>query len=81
MQINLVGLERKVDPETGSILFYRKGFQGIPDTVVNGEGYTIELSNGDVVLADIYDAALAFSQLASQAMRFQGFSADSDKTD
>jgi|AFSR01.1.fsa_nt_gi hypothetical protein len=35
---------------------YRKDFQGIPDTVLNGDGFTVELMNDEVVVIDIYDA-------------------------
>ena len=62
------GLEITVDPETGSILFYRKNFSGIPEQVLHGEGFTIESSGGEVVMVDIYNADLVLSKLAKEVI-------------
>lgn len=56
LSIKLEALNLRVDAETGSLLFYRKDFHGIPDTVLNGDGFTVELVNNEVVMIDIYDA-------------------------
>ena len=58
MDLNLKYKEfkKKVDPETGSILFYREDMKGLPEKVYQGEGYTIEVKNGQVYLIDIYNA-------------------------
>ena len=66
MSLDLAGLEKKVDPETGSILFYRKNFSGIPEKVLHGEGFTIELSGDEVVMVDIYNSGLVLSKLAKE---------------
>ncbi len=42
LSIKLGALDLRVDAETGSLLFYRKDFHGIPDTVLNGDGFTVE---------------------------------------
>ena len=62
------GVEITVDPETGSILFYRKNFSGIPEQVLHGEGFTIESSGGEVVMVDIYNADLVLSKLAKEVI-------------
>jgi len=38
----LKGMERLVDGQTGSILFRHPELRGIPDLVVEGDGYTME---------------------------------------
>ena len=68
LSINTTGLEKTVDPETGSILFYRKNFSGIPEQVVHGNGFTIELSGNEVVLIDIYNTDLLLSKLADEVI-------------
>lgn len=68
MQLDIGGLEKKVDAETGSILFYRKSFVGIPEEVLNGEGFTIEFSGNEVVMIDIYNTELVLSKLAKEVI-------------
>jgi hypothetical protein len=68
MLLNLDGLEKKVDAETGSILFYRNTFSGIPEKVLHGEGFTIELSGDEVVMIDIYNSGLVLSKLAKEVI-------------
>ena len=68
MSLDIRGLEKKVDSETGSILFYRKSFSGIPEKVLQGEGFTIELSRDEVVMIDIYNAELVLSKLAKEVI-------------
>jgi hypothetical protein len=63
MQITLKDFDKKVDGETGSILFIKKEFHGIPDRVINKEGFTIEIKDEQIVLIDIYNAELVLSQL------------------
>ncbi|MBU2446968.1 MAG: hypothetical protein KJ666_15555 [Bacteroidetes bacterium] len=67
MQIDLKNLEKKVDNETGSILFYRQGFQGLPDKVIQKDGFTIELKNDEIVLIDIYKPELMLRKLIDEA--------------
>ena len=38
----LKGMERLVDAETGAILFRHPTLRGIPDLVLEGDGYTME---------------------------------------
>ena len=54
--INMDNFVKKVDDETGSILFYKNRHKGLPDKVLNGDGYTIELLNSEVVCVDIYNS-------------------------
>ncbi|MFA4924312.1 MAG: hypothetical protein WC557_08990 [Ignavibacteriaceae bacterium] len=63
MQITLKDFEKKVDENTGSILFFKKGFRGIPERVINRDGFTIEIQNDEIVLIDIYNSELMLSQL------------------
>jgi hypothetical protein len=44
LTIQLKAMERLVDPETGSILFRHPTLRGIPDLVVEGDGYTLEFN-------------------------------------
>ena len=38
----LKGMERLVDADSGAILFRHPSLRGIPDLVVEGDGYTLE---------------------------------------
>uniref|UniRef100_Q3ASP5 Uncharacterized protein n=1 Tax=Chlorobium chlorochromatii (strain CaD3) TaxID=340177 RepID=Q3ASP5_CHLCH len=49
-------------------MFYRKNFLGIPEQVLHGDGFTIELSRNEVVLIDIYNADLLLSKLADEVL-------------
>ena len=49
-------LKKRVDAETGSILFYRDDIKGLPEQVYQGDGYTVEIKDGQVYLIDIYNA-------------------------
>ena len=44
LTIQLKAMERLVDPETGAILFRHPTLRGIPDLVVEGDGYTLEFN-------------------------------------
>ena len=48
--------KKRVDSETGSILFYRDDLKGLPDKVYQGDGYTVETKNNEVYLIDIFNA-------------------------
>ncbi|MCL5991142.1 MAG: hypothetical protein M1419_03455 [Bacteroidetes bacterium] len=54
LKIELEKYQKKIDEETGSILFFKKDFKGIPDKVINGDGWTIELKDESIVMIDIY---------------------------
>ena len=55
--------DKKVDPESGSILFYRKDKRGIPDRVIEGEGFTVEIKDDQLYLIDIFDSQKVFGNL------------------
>jgi hypothetical protein len=45
LSLQLKGMERLVDAESGTILFRHPSLRGIPDLVVEGDGYTLELTS------------------------------------
>lgn len=51
----LKGIERLVDTETGAILFRHHTLRGIPDLVVEGDGYTLEFIGPTLPCPDISD--------------------------
>ncbi len=51
----LKSMERLVDAETGAILFRHPTLRGIPDLVVEGDGYTLELIGPTLLCLDIND--------------------------
>ena len=55
IKLNLAQFEKYIDSQTGSILFHNKNIVGLPDKVVNGDGYTIELQNNEIFLIDIFN--------------------------
>ena len=55
--------DKKVDPESGSILFYRKDKRGIPDRVIEGEGFTVEIKDDQLYLIDVFDSQKVFGNL------------------
>ena len=69
LQINLKNFDKHVDTETGAILFYKKGFKGIPDRVINGNGCNIEIKDNDVVLFDIYNPQIIISKLLEENLK------------
>ena len=40
----LKGMERLIDADSGAILFRHPSLRGIPDLVVEGDGYTLEFN-------------------------------------
>ena len=48
--------EKKIDPQNGNILFYRKGMRGIPDKVIEGDGFTVEIKDNQIYLIDIFNS-------------------------
>ena len=68
LRINIDAFEKKVDEETGSILFYKKGFQGVPDKVLQGDGFTVEIKDNDVVMFDIYNPEFILSKLLRETV-------------
>jgi hypothetical protein len=51
----LKSMERLVDAETGAILFRHPTLRGIPDLVVEGDGYTLEFIGPTLLCLDIDD--------------------------
>jgi len=51
----LSDMERLVDPDTGSILFRQPVLRGLPDLVVEGDGYTLEFIGPTLLCLDIQD--------------------------
>ena len=51
----LKGMERLVDPDTGAILFRHPVLRGIPDLVLEGDGYTLEFIGPTLLCLDIQD--------------------------
>ena len=51
----LRSMERLVDAETGAILFRHPTLHGIPDLVVEGDGYTLEFIGPILLCLDIND--------------------------
>lgn len=48
--------EKKIDSETGNILFYRRDMRGISDRVIEGDGFTVEFKDDQIYLVDIFNA-------------------------
>jgi hypothetical protein len=51
----LKAMERLVDTESGAILFRHSSLRGIPDLVVEGDGYTLEFIGPTMLCLDISD--------------------------
>ncbi len=77
LHINTESFERRLDSDTGSVLFY-KNFQGIPDKVIHGEGYVIEIKEKEVVIFDIYNPGLVIP--FAKTTLPNGFKSDSNET-
>jgi hypothetical protein len=48
-------MELRLDPESGSILYRHPSLRGIPDLVVEGDGYTMEFIGSTLLCLDIQD--------------------------
>ncbi|MBI2968052.1 MAG: hypothetical protein HYY40_09590 [Bacteroidetes bacterium] len=55
--------KKRVDSETGSILFYRDDIKGLPDKVYQGDGFTVEVKNSQIYLIDIFNAEKVLNNL------------------
>jgi len=51
----LKGMEVQVDPDSGAILFRHPTLRGVPDLVVEGDGYTLEFIGPTLLCLDIQD--------------------------
>jgi len=57
LSLQLKAMERLVDPVSGAILFQHSSLRGIPDPMVEGDGYTLEFMGSTLVCLDISDPA------------------------
>lgn len=71
LKIELEKYQKKIDEETGSILFFIKDFKGIPDKVINGDGWTIEMKDESIVMIDIYKPKILIESILNS---FEGSS-------
>ncbi|MCP9915154.1 hypothetical protein [Cyanobium sp. ATX 6F1] len=55
LTLQLKQMERLVDTESGAILFRHPSLRGIPDLVIEGDGYTIEFIGSTLLCLDIRD--------------------------
>lgn len=55
--------EKKIDPETGNILFFRRDMRGISDQVIEGDGFTVEFKDDQVYIVDIFNAKKVMKSL------------------
>jgi len=55
--------DKKIDPETGNILFFRRDMKGISDQVLEGDGFTVELKDDQVYLIDIFNSGKVMGNL------------------
>lgn len=63
LNINTDLFEKKIDPDNGNILFYRKGKKGIPDRVLEGEGFTVEIKDNQIYMIDIFNTEKVLGNL------------------
>ena len=63
LKLDLSAFKKRVDNETGSILFYREDIKGLPEKVYEGDGFTVEIKNKQVYLIDIYNAEKVLGNL------------------
>jgi hypothetical protein len=57
-------MQHSVDPETGAILFRHPNITGLPDRVVEGDGYTMEFIGSTLLCLDITDPGALGNLLA-----------------
>ena len=63
IDINPSLFDKKIDPKNGNILFHRKDMRGLPDKVVDGDGFTVEFKDGQIYLIDIFNSAKVLKTL------------------
>ena len=57
LSTQLERMERLVDADSGAILFRHPSLRGIPDLVLEGDGYTLEFMGPTLLCIDIRNAA------------------------
>jgi hypothetical protein len=55
LSAQLEWMQLRLDPESGAILFRHPTLRGIPDLVVEGDGYTLEFIGPTLLCLDIQD--------------------------
>jgi hypothetical protein len=55
LSAQLKWMQLRLDPESGAILFRHPTLRGIPDLVVEGDGYTLEFIGSTLLCLDIQD--------------------------
>ena len=63
IKLNYQLFTKRVDAETGSILYYRKDLKGLPEKIYEGDGFTVEMKNKEVYLIDIFNAEKVLKKL------------------
>jgi hypothetical protein len=63
-------MERLVDPDIGAILFRHPTMRGIPDLVMEGDGYTLEFIAPTLLCLDIQDPS-GMARLLAQPFKAQ----------
>lgn len=66
----LRSMRQSVDADTGAILFRHSTLQGIPDLVVEGDGYTMEFMGHTLLCLDIIDPG-ALGRLLAEPIKQQ----------
>ena len=66
----LKGMDRLVDGETGAILFRHPTLRGVPDLVVEGDGYTLEFIGPPLLCLDIQDPS-GMARLLAEPLKAQ----------
>jgi hypothetical protein len=66
----LKGMERLVDGETGAILFRHPTLRGLPDLVLEGDGYTLEFIGPTLLCLDIQDPS-GMARLLAEPVKAQ----------
>ena len=70
LQTQLRQMRQSLDPETGAILFRHASLTGIPDRVVEGDGYTLEFIGATLLCLDITDPG-ALGRLLAEPVKEQ----------
>ena len=55
--------EKRIDLQNGNILFNRKDMRGIPDRVIEGDGFTVEIKDNQVYVIDIFNSEKVLGNL------------------
>lgn len=66
----LKGMDRLVDGESGAILFRHPTLRGLPDLVVEGDGYTLEFIGSTLLCLDIQDPS-GMARLLAEPLKAQ----------